>query len=207
MKDCGIDKLRGRTAGVIQTESCRRSAVCVPLISEETTDSPLLLFEVRSSKIKTQPGDVCFPGGHMEEGETAEETAIRETCEELLLKIGQIRPVCPLDVFCDGCMMISPVLARLEAYRGTYSSQEVSEVFTVPLSWFMDHEPERHTLELVHLKSETFPYELINGGENYHFRRRFDDELFYRCKSTDGRDRIIWGLTARIIKSLTDTLK
>ena len=207
MAEYHIDKLRGRTAGVIQTESCRRSAVCVPLISEETSDSPLLLFEVRSSKIKTQPGDICFPGGHMEEGETAEETAIRETCEELLLKIGQIRPVCPLDVFCDGCMMISPVLARLEAYRGTYSSQEVSEVFTVPLSWFMDHGPERHTLELIHLKSETFPYHLINGGENYHFRRRFDDELFYICRDTAGKERVIWGITARLIHCFIKLIK
>ena len=30
-----------------------------------------------------QPGDVCFPGGHREENETLEETALRETEEEI----------------------------------------------------------------------------------------------------------------------------
>ena len=206
MKQTDFTSLRGRTPGVIQTESCRRSAVCVPLVYGDDA-SPLLLFEVRSSRIKTQPGDICFPGGRMEDGETPLDTAIRETAEELCIKNAQIRPVAHLDVFCDGCLMISPVLAELEAYRGTCSPEEVAEVFTVPLQWFMEHEPERHRLELVHLKSETFPYHLINGGKDYHFRPRFDDELFYLCKDASGKDRVIWGITARIIKNLTDLLK
>lgn len=200
-----IEKLRGRTAEVIQTESCRRSAVCVPLLDGQY--GPELLFEVRSPKIKTQPGDICFPGGRLEEGETPIQTAIRETCEELLIKPEQISPFCPLDIFCDGCLMINVYLAEINGYSGSFSASEVGEVFRVPLRYFEENEPQRHTIELVHLKSETFPYHLVNGGENYHFRRRFDDELFYICKDTEGKERVIWGITARITKNLISLIK
>ena len=203
--DYDIEKLRGRSAGVIQTESCRRSAVCVPLI--DGSDGPELLFEVRSSRIRTQPGDICFPGGRLEEGETPQETALRETCEELLVEPDDLSPICALDTFCDGCLMINAYLARLNDYSGSFSRDEVAEIFTVPLKWFVENEPQRHTIELVHLKSDTFPYHLINGGENYHFRRRFDDELFYVCRDSSGRERVIWGITARIIKNLTMLMK
>lgn len=199
-----IKKLRGRNAGVIKTESCRESSVCVPIIKDG--EEIRLLFEVRSPKIKTQPGDICFPGGRLEEGEAPQETALREICEELLINPQQVNVICPLDIFCDGCLMIHPYLAELDDYCGSFSGDEVSEVFTVPLTGFLEKQPQRHALELVHLKSESFPYHLINGGEEYHFRRRFDDELFYVCKDSEGRERVIWGITARIIKSLADLL-
>ena len=205
MDKTNLEKLRGRKAEVIQTESCRRSSVCVPYL--EGAQGPELLFEVRSSKIKTQPGDICFPGGRLEKDETPLMTAVRETCEELLTEPDQIAPVCPLDTFCDGCLMINAYLAKLYGYTGSFSTDEVAEVFTVPLKWFEENEPQRHTIELVHLKSETFPYHLINGGENYHFRRRFDDELFYVCRDSSGKERVIWGITARIIKNLTTLIK
>ena len=40
-----------------------------------------LLFEVRSPKLKSQPGDICFPGGRSG-GESPQECALRETQEE-----------------------------------------------------------------------------------------------------------------------------
>ena len=38
-----------------------------------------------------QPGDVCFPGGHREQGETLVETALRETEEEIGISQKDIR--------------------------------------------------------------------------------------------------------------------
>ena len=39
---------------------------------------------MRSEHI-SQPGEISFPGGRVEDGETFQEAAIRETCEELNL--------------------------------------------------------------------------------------------------------------------------
>ena len=47
-------------------------AVLIPLVRTESGDA--LLMEVRSEKVR-QPGEVCFPGGRSECGETAIGTA------------------------------------------------------------------------------------------------------------------------------------
>ena len=56
------------------------SAVLVPLV--DTADGPSLLYEIRSAAVR-QPGEVCFPGGKKEQGETPLQCALRETREEL----------------------------------------------------------------------------------------------------------------------------
>ena len=55
-------------------------AVLVPLV--EWQGEPYLLLEVRSETLNRQPGEVCFPGGGVEPGETPEEAALRELKEE-----------------------------------------------------------------------------------------------------------------------------
>ena len=61
-----------------------RYAVLLPLIYDVKTDKYQILYQVRSEHI-SQPGEVSFPGGRVENGETFQEAAIRETCEELNL--------------------------------------------------------------------------------------------------------------------------
>ena len=39
----------------------RKSAVLIPIV--ETEEGESLLYEVRSPKLKWQPGDISFPGG------------------------------------------------------------------------------------------------------------------------------------------------
>ena len=41
-----------------------RSAVLIPLVQVDGEWS--VLFEVRSSTMRTQPGDICFPGGRID---------------------------------------------------------------------------------------------------------------------------------------------
>ena len=64
------------------------SAVLVPLV--ETADGPALLYEIRSAAVH-QPGEVCFPGGKIERGETAVQCALRETWEETGLTLKRFR--------------------------------------------------------------------------------------------------------------------
>src|SRR5690625_7976351 len=44
---------------------------------------PELLFTVRSSRLRRHPGQIAFPGGHVEPGETLQEAALRETHDEV----------------------------------------------------------------------------------------------------------------------------
>ena len=63
-------------------------AVLLPLI--EVNGELHILYEVRASHI-SQPGDVAFPGGKIEPGETSAEAALRETEEELGIPANNIQ--------------------------------------------------------------------------------------------------------------------
>ena len=88
MRIADVEKfMTGRRPGAIgQRKDC---AVLIPLI--ERDGKMHILFERRSSKMKTQPGDVCFPGGRMDPGESPQECALRETEEEIGIPRERIR--------------------------------------------------------------------------------------------------------------------
>ena len=189
-----IESLRGRTPGLILQEHCKKAAVIIPLIKAE--DGIRVLFEVRSGKVGRQPGDVCFPGGKMKQGETPEATAVREACEELLIQPEQLEIICEADIFHNANNCIYPFAAWLSGYGGSFSASEVAEVFTVPLDFFKNTTPLVYDAEMRMVKKGDFPYHLIVGGENYKWPIRIDKELFY-----DYNGRTIWGITARILNS------
>ena len=55
-----------RRAGRLEKEKIRRAAVLVPLIQKGGEYH--VVFEVRAGSLKTQPGEICFPGGAAEAG-------------------------------------------------------------------------------------------------------------------------------------------
>ena len=86
-------------------------AILVPWVNIGSEES--LLFEARSQIVK-QPGEVCFPGGRAEPGETASEAEVRETCEELGIGPDAIEVIEELEplIMGDG-RKVCPVSARL----------------------------------------------------------------------------------------------
>ena len=66
----------------VQYPAGAKSAVLVPLYRDENQQVRVILTK-RPDHMRTHPGDVVFPGGRLEEGETPEETAKREACEEI----------------------------------------------------------------------------------------------------------------------------
>ncbi|MBQ5415197.1 MAG: CoA pyrophosphatase [Firmicutes bacterium] len=194
-----LEKLKGRTPRVLLQESCKRSAVIIPLI--KTDSGTEVLFEVRSPGVGRQPGDVCFPGGARQNNESPVQTAVREACEELLIKPEQLEIIGPSDMFHNESLLVCPFAAWLKDYSGTFSKDEVSEVFTVPLQHFIDNEPFMCRSRMVRERDEDFPYELISGGKDYKWPPRIDDELFYRLEG-----HTLWGITARILNGFIKLL-
>ena len=165
-------------------------------------EGPELLFEVRSGKLGWQPGDICFPGGKVENGEKPEEAAVREMMEELLVEPAQVEILGPLDILAVGFSQVHPYACRLRDYHGCFNSPEVDEVFQVPLAFFLETEPEIHE---VHWKVELgtdFPVEKIHGGRNYPWRERIDRICFYEYGG-----HVIWGMTAKIMYSFVQLLR
>lgn len=194
-----LKKMQDYEPTLLGIEQCRKSAVCIPLV--ERADGYSVLFEVRSANIVHQPGDICFPGGMIEEGETPESAALRETAEELLLPKENIRILGSADILFTGNLLVYPFAAILCDYQGTYSESEVAETFLVPLDYFFHTEPETYRAQIQVCPEEGFPYDKIRGGRNYVWRKRREEMLFYHYEGYS-----IWGITAKIMRNFIQIL-
>lgn len=195
--------LHTRTPGLM--DSHRAYAVLVPLVER---DGELhLLYEVRASTLRRQPGEVCFPGGRMEAGETAEECALRETWEELGIPAEKIKLLGRLDFIAHRASFIMyPILGVVdsEAFfpRLHPSPAEVEEFFLVPLSHLLETQPIEYDYDLIPTPAEHFPYELIGIPRDYKWQPGHENVPVYPWQG-----RAIWGLTGRITRNLVQIYK
>lgn len=194
--------LAERTPGPIDTPA--RYAVLVPLV--ELDGELHLLYEVRASTLQHQPSEVCFPGGHMEPGETATECALRETQEELSIPERSVQILGPLDFICHRSgFALYPILARVDtqAVKNLIPNpSEVGEAFLVPLSALRDMPREEYRYDLVPAPGADFPYERLGIPRDYRWKKGAESFPVYCWQG-----KAIWGLTARITRhllSLTD---
>ncbi len=188
-----FEHLSNRIPERIEHEKEKVSAVLLPLIKKDGCYH--ILFEVRSNKLTHQPGEICFPGGRRESGETSMQAAIRETCEELLVSESDIQLYGPLDYFLSPAgLRIDAYLGELVNYDGQFSKDEVSDVFTVPLEFFQNNQPEQYYNKIQILPEDDFPFDKIPGGRDYPWAKGKYEVLFYEY---DGY--MIWGLTAKIL--------
>jgi coenzyme A diphosphatase NUDT7 len=198
-----LAKLQNRTPSILGSEDFSKYAILLPLIRKE--DGIHIVFEVRSLKLRRQPGEICFPGGRIDPGDDNEKSAaIRETLEELGLNKMDISEVHPLDFLISPFgMILYPFVGFIEgAKKIRPNPSEVEETFTVPLSFFLENNPKIFQVKLQPVPEEDFPYDLIIGGENYRWQPRQMDEYFYLYEN-----RVIWGLTAKILSHFIDILQ
>ena len=196
------DRLRNRKLSTVGRH--KFFSVLVPLV--EIDGELNIIYEVRSKVILSQPGEVCFPGGAIEEDETPKEAAIRETCEEIGICENDIR------IIAEGDRLISQANFTMYSFIGVVSRKayenikinpaEVEEVFVVPLQWFMENEPEVHIMDLMQFNRADFPFEKAQITPNYKWKCSSADVPIYNYK-----DKAIWGLTGRITRNLVQILK
>lgn len=193
--------LHARTPGPM--DATARFAVLVPLV--ELEGEPHLLYEVRSATLHRQPGEVCFPGGRMEDGESAVQCALRETTEELSIPPSAVRVLGPLDFICHrGGFVMYPILAIVDpqAVRGMAPNPaEVERTFLVPLSALRKITPEEYSYRLIPAPGAEFPFDRIGIPRNYPWNAGVVSGLIYPWQ-----DKAIWGMTARITQHVLSLL-
>ena len=194
------ERFRNHTPGLMDAQ--RAYAVLCPLI--DAPGGPELLFEVRAAGIR-QGGEVCFPGGRIEPGETPLQCALRETEEELSIPRQYITPLGRMDFICNQRgFLLHPAPGLIQAEGLRYlkaSAAEVAETFTAPLSFFRETPPELYAYALVPRPPEGFPYDKIGVARNYPWAPgKVQAPVWY------WRNHAIWGMTARITAYLVSSL-
>ena len=158
------------------------AAVLVGLV--ERDEGVTLLLTRRTDHLEHHPGQVSFPGGHVDPGDTdAIATALRETEEEVGITREHIDILGRLDTYVTRTgFEVVPVVAMIRpTFELAPDPHEVAEVFEVPLSFLMD--PSNH-----HRHAREF-----EGGKRYFYAMPY-------------RDYFIWGATAGMIMDLYQTL-
>jgi 8-oxo-dGTP pyrophosphatase MutT (NUDIX family) len=178
-------------------------SVMVPLI--EIDNELNIMFEVRSNSIR-QPGEISFPGGQIETGESPEDAAVRETHEEIGIPEDKIRIISELDYASSkGGSFVYSYLGEITgvgAQDFQINESEVSKVFFVPLSFFLENEPEKYYMNYYPQADKNFPHHMVNNGANYNWGNIRYPVYFYKYS-----EYIIWGLTAKITYSFIKKLK
>ncbi len=204
MKNFSVSELAdifsGRPVGTV--EKCRYFSVLMPLVEKD--GDTYVLFELRAKHMKTQPGEVCFPGGRIEPGEKAVDCAVREACEELGIFKEDIEVFCELDSSRNSAGSVIyrfmgqisyDALSRLEL-----SKNEVEEVFLVPLSYFLENEPAVMRVNIGPTKdykelSKAYGLDMYDWGESVSEVPVYNYGKY--C---------IWGLTGRMMMNFVSIL-
>lgn len=178
----------------------RRHEFAVLCPFTEMPDGVHLLFEVRAADLR-QGGEVCFPGGRMEPGETPIDCALRETEEELSIPRQEVSLLGASDFICNQRgFLLRPVLglvspAGLAAMQP--SPAEVAEVFTVPITFFQENAPDIYTYDLLPQVPDSFPYEAVGISRDYPWAKgRVEVPVWY------WQGHAVWGMTARIVRDI-----
>lgn len=167
-----------------EMESFKPAAVLIA-ITERARPGMLLLH--RPSTMRAHPGQIAFPGGRIDAGETAVEAALREANEELGIHPADVRVIGTSDRYRTGSgYEITPVLGVIPPDLAiTPNPAEVAQWFEAPAHFVLD--PANQVTRTV--EHENRPHSFV--------------EITW----SDGRqDHVIWGVTGAILHNLARRL-
>ena len=116
----------------------RAAAVLAPIVARP--EGLTVLLTQRAGHLRAHSGQVAFPGGKIDPGETALQTALREAQEEIGLEAEFIEPLGWLDPYLTGTgFRIAPLVALVTpGFALTLNPNEVEAAFETPLDFLMD---------------------------------------------------------------------
>ena len=161
--------------------AARPAAVLAPIVPRP--DGLKVLLTLRSAQLRSHSGQVAFPGGKLDAGETPQETALREAREEIGLAPEQVEPLGWLDPYLTGTgYRVAPLVALIDpAFSPRPNPAEVADAFETPFAFLMD--AANHRLEERQWRGRTRKFYAMPYGERY-----------------------IWGVTAGILRNLYERL-
>jgi 8-oxo-dGTP pyrophosphatase MutT (NUDIX family) len=149
------------------------AAVLIPLIWYD--EQWHLLFTRRTDTVESHKGQVSFPGGGCDEGETTpEQTALREADEEIGLQPKDVRVLGRLpNLITITYFRVTPVVGVVKWPAVFHvGAHEVARIFTIPLAWLAN-------------PSNRWQFEMPGRSRSLIAYQPYDGEL-------------LWGATARM---------
>ena len=161
----------------------RAPAQAAVLLGVVMREEPTVLLTQRPSHMSTHAGQIAFAGGKCDEGDAdAAATALREAHEEVGLEVHHVQVLGTLPEYVTGsAFYVTPVVALISpAMTLQLNTQEVADVFEVPLAFLMNpahHRWHRYAFEGVTREWLSMPYQ-------------------------DGEEmRFVWGATAGMLRN------
>lgn len=177
-----------------------RSAVIVPLLERDGVVE--IVFELRTRHLRRSPGEVGFPGGRVEAGESPWQAALRELEEELGVASDQVE--------CLGRLpeqqrrrdeLIVPFIGRLAGgVELKPDGIEVDEVFTLSLDHLLRKNFQKAGLIEQYTLSDDFPRKYLPEGR---WERKITRSVRYLIHGK----YLIWGLSANILFQLLELIR
>ena len=173
-RDADIHGVHGR--------DCRQAGV---LAIVDVRDEPSFVLTIRRAELNSHGGQISFPGGKCEYGETHVQAAMRETFEEIGVRpseykvAGALTPLfIPPSNFC-----VHPYLAVLtDDVSWTIDTAEVEDVLIAPFASIADPQNAREGTRQIRDMRVKVPYFDIRGNQ-------------------------VWGATAMMLAEITDVLR
>ncbi|MBA3810150.1 MAG: CoA pyrophosphatase [Caulobacteraceae bacterium] len=158
------------------------AAVLVGLVERE--GGLWVILTRRADTLRRHAGQIAFPGGRCDDGETPWNAALREAREEIGLEPGLVSLAGLSTAYRTGAgFHVTPVVGFVAAgFEPAPNPNEVADVFETPFGFLMD--PANH---------EEREHRTAAG-----VRRRF--------YAMTWEDRLIWGATAGMLRALYDRL-
>ncbi|MFT3895376.1 MAG: CoA pyrophosphatase [Anaerolineales bacterium] len=166
---------------ITEESRVRCAAVLIPLLWHENEWH--VLYTRRTDKVESHKGQVSFPGGACDEGETTpEQTALREAQEEIGLNPNDVKVLGRLtNLITITYFRVTPVVGVIKwPTVFQVGEHEVARIFTIPLGW------------------------LANSSNRWEFERPGLRRGLIAYHPYDGE--LLWGATARMTVDFLNVL-
>jgi 8-oxo-dGTP pyrophosphatase MutT (NUDIX family) len=165
----------------LRADAATAAAVLIAITDRE---EPGVILTLRHQQLRAHAGQIAFPGGRVEPGETAVEAALREAHEEVLLDpaavavVGMLEPYRTVTGYVvTAAIGVIPPDLPLQAHE-----QEVADWFEAPLDYLLDPANQQRRSAL------------FQGLERHYYEIGWNG-------------RRIWGATAAMIVNLSRRLR